>query len=361
MRNASILRAGFVLAACFGVAPSVAWSESVTVPNNTPGFIKNAKDLGPVDPTTVITVTAWLKLHNENQLDQLVKQQYTNGHPNFHSWITQDEFNAQFAPTTQEVRAVQNWLNAHNLNTLVVAENNFFVKVQGTVADVQRAFHVQIDSFSLGGATFRSNTANPSVNAASGNHIAAITGLDDFGFQPKNVRPVAPDGTVAPLTPIDPGAISAEGVFFERACFRGVETHTFTNAAAGITATYSGNRFGADITNHALGHLPPCGYSPGDIQTAYNLKSLYSSGLDGTGQTIVITDAFGSATIRQDAEVFSQINGLPDLTPANFQIFRAPGAVNNPFAPSGNWHVETTLDVERAQALAPGANIALVI
>src|SRR5712692_6471520 len=173
MRNASILPASLALAAWFGVAPSVAWSQPVTVPNNTPGFIKNAKDLGPVDPTTLITVTAWLKLHNENQLDQLVKQQYTNGHPNFHRWITQDEFNAQFAPTAQEVKAVQNWLNAHNLDLLAVAENNFFVKLQGTVADVQKAFHVQIDSFSLGGATFRSNTGSPSVNDVSGNHIAA--------------------------------------------------------------------------------------------------------------------------------------------------------------------------------------------
>jgi subtilase family serine protease len=358
MRMASILQVGFALAACLGVAPSVAWSESGAVLNNTPGFIKNAKDLGPVDPTTVITVTAWLKLHNENQLDQLVKQQYTNGHPNFRRWITQDQFNAQFAPTTQEVRAVQSWLNAHNLNSLAVAENNFFVKVQGAVADVQRAFHVQIDSFRLGGATFRSNTGNPSVNDVSGNHIAAITGLDDLGFQPKNMRPVEPDGTVAPLTPIDPGAISAEGVFFERTCFRGVETHTFTNAAAGITATFSGNRFGADITNNALGHLPPCGYSPGDVRAAYNINPLLGAGLDGTGETVVITDAYGSSTIEQDAAVFSQVYGLP---PADLTIVRAPGISSNPHGVQRGWDGETTLDVEWVHAIAPAAKIALVL
>ena len=358
MHNASIQPASLVLAACLGVAPSVAWSQSVTVPNNTPGFIKNAKDLGPVDPTTVITVTAWLKLHNENQLDQLVEQQYTNGHQNFHRWITQDDFNAQFAPTAQEVNAVQSWLSAHNLQTLAVAENNLFVKVQGTVADVQKAFHLQIHSFGVGGATFRSNTGDPSVNATPGNHIAAITGLDDFGFQPKNVQPVTPEGTVAALTPIDPASISGQGVFFERACFRGVETHTFTNAAAGITATYNGNRFGADITNTAVGHLPPCGYSPRDVRAAYDINPLLGAGLDGTGETVVITDAYGSATIEQDAAVFSQVYGLPaiDLT-----VVKAPGISSNPHGVQRGWDGETTLDVEWVHAIAPGAKIALVL
>src|SRR5262249_35935105 len=97
---------------------------------NTPGFIKNAKDLGPTDPSTVIQVTAWLALHNEAQLDQLVSQQQTKGHPNFHKWLKQSDFNAQFGPTANELNAVQSWLNAHNLTTVEVEPNNSYVKVQ---------------------------------------------------------------------------------------------------------------------------------------------------------------------------------------------------------------------------------------
>jgi subtilase family serine protease len=100
------------------------------------------------------------------------------------------------------------------------------------------------------------------------------------------------------------------------------------------------------------------------MQTAYNLTPLYQAGWDGTGQTIVITDAFGSPTIQTDAEVFSQLYGLPDLTPSNFQVLRAPGALNHPankhFNPVG-WADEITLDVEWVHATAPGANIVLVI
>jgi subtilase family serine protease len=80
---------------------------------------------------------------------------------------------------------------------------------------------------------------------------------------------------------------------------------------------------------------------------------------------IVITDAFGSPTIETDAEVFSQVYGLPDLTPSNFQVLRAPGAVHNPgkghFGGSAGWRLEISLDVEWAHAIAPGANIVLVI
>jgi len=147
------------------------------------------------------------------------------------------------------------------------------------------------------------------------------------------------------------------GVFFEGQAFRAPETHTFTGG--GNTATYSGNRYGADITNTSLGHLPPQGYSPDEMQTAYNMKPLYQAGWDGTGETIVIVDAYGSPTIAQDAEVFSQVYGLPDITPSNFQIVKAVGLSNNPHG--SGWDTETTLDVEWAHAMAPGAKIALVV
>src|SRR5438876_414193 len=121
------------------------------VAGNTPDFTRKAADLGPVNPDTVITVTVWLKLHNENQLDALVQQQHQRGSTQYRQWITQDQFNGSFGPTTQEVNAVQNFLNAKKLSTLFVAENNMYVKVQGTLADIQNAFHVQIHNYKFAG------------------------------------------------------------------------------------------------------------------------------------------------------------------------------------------------------------------
>ena len=352
--------AALVLLSILSAFSPLADAQTNKIQGNTPGFIKKAKDLGAVDPSTVISVTAWLKLHNEGKLDQLAQSQRQTGSPNYQKWITQDQFNSSFIPSAQEVKAVQNFLSAHGLTVLTIAENNFYVKVQGTVGAIQKAFNVQIDNYSLNGATYRSNKADPSVNNGAGGLIAAVTGLDDYGFQPMVARPSGPDGTPVASIPL---SITSNGLFFESQCFRPPETDSF--AGGGNNVTYTGNRYGADITNTALGHLAPCGYQPSELQTAYNMTRLYNAGWDGTGQTVVITDAFGSDTIAGDAEVFSQLYGLPDLTPSNFQVLRAPGAIHNPgnghFGGSAGWRDEITLDVEWVHAMAPGANIVLVI
>jgi subtilase family serine protease len=326
-----------------------------TVPNNTPEFIKLAPDMGPVDPNAIIEVTVWLQLHNQEQLDQLFSSQNQKGSAKYHKWITQDQFNASFSPTPQELNSVGNYLSAHKLSIVSVAENNWYVKVQGTVADVEKTFNVSLNNYKFNGQTYRGNSGNPSVNDSSGAHIAAVTGLDDLGFQPALARPVDPEGHPVGTVPLS-SVVSPDGLFFEGHCFRGIETHTFTKGSN--SATYTGDRYGSDITNTNQGHLPPCGYAPAEMQTAYNMNSLYAAGLDGSGQTVVITDAFGSSTIAEDADLFSQIYGLPRITPDNFQLVKAPGLVHNPADPG--WDTETTLDVEWVHAMAPGAKIVLI-
>ena len=327
------------------------------IANNTPGFVKNAKDLGEADLSTMMTATVWLKLHNENLLDRLTSDQYNKKSPGFHKWISQSEFNQNFSPTAQEMKAVSNFLSAHGLAILETAENNFYVKVQGTVADMGKTFHVSIHNYSYRGENYRSNNADPSVDKTAGGHIAAVTGLDDFGFEPAYKLPTDPQGKPLPMRPV---TVTPQGVFFEGQCFRGVQTATFTNSGANTTAVYTGNRYGAEISNTQLGHLAPCGYQPAEVDTAYGMIPLFQAGLDGSGETIVIVDAYGSETIASDADAFSRIYGLPRITSENFTIVKANGLVNNPKGTARNWNIETTLDVEWAHALAPGAKIALV-
>src|SRR5215510_14326200 len=316
------------------------------VKNNTPGFAQRAVDQSSADPNTVISVTAWLKLQNQNQLYQLVQQLYDKKSPNFHKWLNQSQFNASFSPTAQQVHAVQNFLTAHGLSVISIAENNFYVKVQGSIGQIEQAFHVSIHNFSFNGATHRSNTSDPGGNDASIGLIAAVTGMDDLGYEPTYSFPAEADPVNGQFYPL---GTNPAGVFFESQCFTGVQTLTFPNNATPATvpqATYTGSVYGAPITNNQLGHLPSCGYQPSELQTAYNLNALYAQGFDGSGQTIVIVDAYGSDTIQQDAEIFSQIYGLPDITPANFQIIKTPNLVNNPKGPARNWTIETTLDIE---------------
>jgi subtilase family serine protease len=102
-------------------------------------------------------------------------------------------------------------------------------------------------------------------------------------------------------------------------------------------------------------------YSPGQFETAYDMKSLYKDKWTGTGETIALVDSFGSPTIRQDLTTFDMGFGLP--APPSFKIIQPAGKVpaynpNNSLMVS--WAEETSLDVEYAHAMAPGANLLLV-
>ncbi len=109
-------------------------------------------------------------------------------------------------------------------------------------------------------------------------------------------------------------------------------------------------------------------YSPAFVKKAYQYPS--TAALDGSGQTIVIVDAFGSPTITNDLALFDSAFGIP--APPSFTIFcgdsatpldvstcpHVPVTVNAKHDVFG-WAVETSLDVEYAHAMAPGANIVL--
>ena len=101
-------------------------------------------------------------------------------------------------------------------------------------------------------------------------------------------------------------------------------------------------------------------YEPAQIQQAYNLPALYAQGVTGKGATIVIVDSFGSPTISGDLATFDAAFGLP--APPSFTIIQPAGAVPK-FDPGNNamvsWAGETTLDVEYAHTIAPGASIVL--
>lgn len=96
-------------------------------------------------------------------------------------------------------------------------------------------------------------------------------------------------------------------------------------------------------------------YTPRQIRTGYDLPD----NLTGAGQTIVIIDAYGSPTIRQDLATFDHQFALPNPT---LNIYEPTGRVifHSHNAQMRGWAFETSLDVEWAHAMAPQATIDLV-
>jgi subtilase family serine protease len=323
-------------------------------------MLANAQDLGPEDSSKQITTTVWLRQRNKDAFDTLVQQMYQKDSPSYHHWLTMPEYLAKFAPTENDAAVVRDFLTSHNLTVASTEKNNHYVMARGRVGDVENALNVQIHRFDVKGTVRRAPTSEPSVAGQAGAVVEAVQ-VGELAYS-SNAAPAKDIDTGVPYSGVQltPG-VNPNGLFFSANCFRSPETKTFKTGGGGPIAVYSGNRYGANI-NSGPPNLPSCGYDSAELQKAYGLNKAYKSGWDGTGQTIVIVDAFGSNTIAADANTFSSLNGLPALTSSNFQIFTPNGPVNcGTDCINGNWQFETTLDVEWAHSIAPGANIALVL
>jgi subtilase family serine protease len=237
------------------------------------------------------------------------------------------------------------------MQIVAVGPSNFFVRARGTVANAQAAFHVTISKFEVNGQTFRSNTGDPYVDGAAGALVRTVAGLDNQQY----THPIMSQASVlgkAPAKRTQAAAASAsDSSFYTSNCFTGTKTETFTTGGSIPIGTYKGNSYNGG------GNVLGCGYTPPEIQAAYNLTGLYKEGYDGTGQTIVIVDWCGSTTITQDANAFSTKFGLPALTAKNFSIVEYP----TPSQCAAPGQVEINLDVEWAHAVAPGASILLLV
>ena len=99
--------------------------------------------------------------------------------------------------------------------------------------------------------------------------------------------------------------------------------------------------------------------TPETIRAAYDIPATIGGVPAGTGQTVVIVDAFGSPTVASDLATFSQTFGLPA---PHLTVYYPGGKPTwNGRGTQTGWAEETSLDVQWAHAVAPGANIALVI
>ena len=92
------------------------------------------------------------------------------------------------------------------------------------------------------------------------------------------------------------------------------------------------------------------------LDNAYGFTKLQVNGTSGTGQTVVIDDPCGDPTVASDLKTFDAQFGLPNPT---LNIIYPQGTKN--LCVDGGWSLETSLDVEMAHVVAPGATIDLLV
>ena len=145
----------------------------------------------PADPYRRLDLQIILALRNKPALDELLAAQQDPNSPQYHHWLTPNEFSAKFGPNPSDVRAVAEWLKSQRFSAVSADAEDRSIRFTTTVSQCGRAFGVAI-VVSANGRLY-GNTSDPLIPARFAGVIARIEGLD-------NMRAVVPLNRTAPRT-----------------------------------------------------------------------------------------------------------------------------------------------------------------
>jgi uncharacterized protein (TIGR03437 family) len=217
-------------------------------------------DQGPVDPSLQISnVILGLKLTPAQQADlqQFLTAQQDPASPDYHRWLTPDQFAARFGAAQADIDQTTAWLRSQGLSVDTVSSVRNWIAFSGSAQSIGAALHTEFHRFVSGGETHFANAVEPSVPEALAPVVSGLLGLHDY--RPKRVHSMHLQ---------DP-----------------------------LLTSYDGS------------HVP----GPADLALIYDFQQLYNLGVDGTGQSIAIA---GQSNVHStDIALYRKHF---NLSPANF-------------------------------------------
>lgn len=287
-------------------------NKRTVIPGSDRKPLAGAKPVGPADPSARADVT--LRLRPRKSAARVLRETVSQAEklPRERRYLTREEFAAQAGADRADLKLIDEFANNHNLTVADVNVAARTVRLNGTVADLEKAFGVKLQNFETAGRRYRGRTGKVSVPDLIGAVVQAVYGLDN--------RPVA-----KPHYRVRDEARPPE------------------------------NAPNANPRNAADGS-----FRVPDLAKLY----AFPTGLDGRGQCIALielndTDTNGKPTgtgyTTSDLNTYFKSIGL--ATP-NVVSVGVDGGANVP-GPDAGADGEVALDIEVAGALAPGAQIAV--
>ncbi len=120
----------------------------------------------------------------QQALEQFIGRQYDPRSPDFHRWLTPQQFGAEFGPSSEDIRKVTQWLTQRGLKLNSVPAGGLFVDFSGTAGQVAQAFHTEIHRYRVNGQDHYANASDPSIPAALAPLVSGFRALNDFHPQP---------------------------------------------------------------------------------------------------------------------------------------------------------------------------------
>ena len=280
-------------------------SDRVLLRGNVHPQARPENDIGPMDvgvplQRMILVLTPGPTV--ERELQQLIAEQHDPSSPNYHQWLTPQEFEQRFGVPPDQIAAAVDWLKSYGFTIDEIPAGGRAINFSGTVQEVERAFHVRMRTFRTQRGMHHANDKNPSIPRALAGIVVGPESLHDF---------------------------------------RKVALHT---GSASVPPDYFGPQF-SNGGNHFL--------APSDFATIYDVWRLYGRGINGTGQSIAIV---GRTDIRlNDVRTFRNFFGLPANDPVFIHNGPDPGNLGN------GEETEADLDVEWSGAVARNATIKFVI
>jgi subtilase family serine protease len=270
-------------------------------------------DAGPTDPSLPMQRTILLlKIAPEKraELDRLLAEQLDPSSPNFHRWLTPEEFGKRFGRSPEELATVKNWLVSRGFTVEETAKSGTWINFSGTVADVERAFQANMHDYRVGGNLHHANSTDPSIPRALADLVAGPVTLHNFLHKAAHTKP--------------------------RPMLEKNRQPNYTNPTG--STLYS--------------------LAPGDFAVIYDVNNVYSQGYDGTGVAIAVVERTHPANATGPTgkwAIFRSTFGLPPNTVNVIVNGPDPGDLGP------DEDAEADLDAEWSGAVAKGAAIDFVV
>jgi hypothetical protein len=184
------------------------------IAGSTPDVVANGRARlgGAYDRAQLLRVVIGLRPPHEAEEQQFLHDVQTRGNPLYHHFLTADEWNARFAPSPQAEQAVVDWATSQGLTVTYRYRNRLLVDVAATVAALERAFDVKINTYEAGGRTFYSSDRDSAVPVSLAGTVQAVVGLNSVGVAQPNSHPVGISVSPSTTPPYTPGpAIALAG------------------------------------------------------------------------------------------------------------------------------------------------------
>lgn len=207
-----------------------------------------------------------LKPPHWDQEQQFLRELQTKGSPEFHHYLTAEEWSQRFDPSADDEQAVVDWAKSQGLTISHRFPNRLLVDVEGSVATIERAFSVTINNYQLPGRTFFSNDRDPAIPSNLNGIIQSVGGLNNY-----LVMHPASKTVKEPLFPdYAPGPTASIGETAGHNGDRSLLAKAMKASAAKL----------ASHKNGVISNITDGAYDPTDMYSsqAYDTNALYNQG-----------------------------------------------------------------------------------